>query len=129
MPHQPPVEPGDLLDARFEVLRVLGEGGMGIALLARELTTSREVVIKCLRGTKRLTAEHLSRFMREAQLLSRARPPNVVAVFAQGMSYMCLTAARVEVIVSAWAAWATETASPSAAAPTTLALGARLVDA
>ena len=46
----PPARPGLLANVdRFEVLRLIGSGGMGFVLLARDPNTSQSVAIKMLK--------------------------------------------------------------------------------
>jgi serine/threonine protein kinase len=68
---------------RYELLRCIGRGGMGIVYAARDVELGREVAIKLLRpelsagsDDRRLTAE--------AQALARLSHPNVIAVFDVG---------------------------------------------
>jgi serine/threonine protein kinase len=77
----PPSRPGLLatLD-QYEILRLLGGGGMGIVLLARDTSAGREVAIKLVRSD--LVANHtvVHRFLRESGHLKRLRHTNVVPV-------------------------------------------------
>jgi len=77
----PPSRPGLLatLD-RFEILRVVGAGGMGIVLLARDGQTGEQVAIKMIRPE--LLADHqiVHRFLKEAGHLQRLRHQNVIPV-------------------------------------------------
>ena len=77
----PPLRPGLLavLD-HFEILRVLGGGGMGIVLLARDARTGREMAIKLVRSDLVTNQEVIHRFLKEAGHLQRLRHTNIVAV-------------------------------------------------
>jgi sugar lactone lactonase YvrE len=77
----PPSRPGLLarLD-QFEILRVLGGGGMGIVLLARDPATGREVAIKLVKSDLVTNQNAIHRFLKEAGHLKRLRHANVVAV-------------------------------------------------
>jgi serine/threonine protein kinase/sugar lactone lactonase YvrE len=77
----PPSRPGLLamLD-HFEILRVLGGGGMGVVLLARDSDTGRDVAIKLVR-TDLATNQHVvHRFLKEAGHLKRLQHTNIVPV-------------------------------------------------
>lgn len=77
----PPSRPGLLavLD-HFEILRILGGGGMGIVLLARDLDTGRDVAIKLVKS-ELVTNQHvIHRFLKEAGHLKRLRHTNIVPV-------------------------------------------------
>jgi serine/threonine protein kinase len=77
----PPSRPGLLaiLD-QFEILRVLGGGGMGIVLLARDAKTGREVAVKLVRSDLVTNQNVVHRFLKEAGHLKRLRHTNVVPV-------------------------------------------------
>ena len=77
----PPPRPGLLavLD-QFEILRVLGGGGMGVVLLARDSGTGREVAIKLVKSDLVTNQNVVHRFLKEAGHLKRLRHTNVVPV-------------------------------------------------
>ncbi len=68
------------LDGRYRIVRVLGRGGMGVVLLARQTTIDRTVVVKVL--SRRLMDDGVARvrFEREAQSLSKLQHPNIVTM-------------------------------------------------
>ncbi|MBI2897171.1 MAG: serine/threonine protein kinase [Deltaproteobacteria bacterium] len=73
---------------RYEVVRVIGEGGMGTVFLARDPTLDRMVAIKTVRlgglpEKARLTFEE--RFKNEARAVAKLRHPAVVAVHDTGI--------------------------------------------
>jgi hypothetical protein len=76
-----PSRPGVLamLD-RFEILRELGRGGMGVVLLGRDPGTGQEVAIKLVRSDLAGEPRAVQRFVKEAGHLKRLRHPNVVPV-------------------------------------------------
>jgi len=78
---QPPSRPGllALLD-RFEILRLLGGGGMGIVLLARDPLAGRSVAVKLIRSDLVTNQNVVHRFLREAGHLKRLQHANVVTV-------------------------------------------------
>ncbi len=67
---------------RYELLRCIGQGGMGIVYAARDVELDREVAIKLLRPE--LSALDDGRLTSEARALARLSHPNVVAVFDVG---------------------------------------------
>ena len=67
---------------RYEIMRELGAGGMGVVYLARDPELDRDVAIKLLRGFGGEAAR--VRLRREAQAMARLAHPNVVAVFDVG---------------------------------------------
>ncbi len=79
----PPTRPGLLavLD-HYEILRLLGGGGMGIVLLARDPASQREVAIKLVKVEMLANQNMVYRFLKEAGHLQRLQHPNVVSVEA-----------------------------------------------
>jgi serine/threonine protein kinase len=77
----PPPRPGVLavVDG-YEVLRVLGGGGMGIVLLARATQTGREVAVKLVRSDLVNDQNVVHRFLKEAGHLKKLRHTNIVPV-------------------------------------------------
>jgi len=68
---------------RYELLRCVGRGGMGIVYAARDVELGREVAIKLLRPELSGAVED-RRLTAEAQALARLSHPNVIAVFDVG---------------------------------------------
>jgi serine/threonine protein kinase/sugar lactone lactonase YvrE len=66
--------------ARFEVLRVLGGGGMGVVVLAREPENGSDVAIKLIKPELVSDQRMVHRFVKEAGHLQKLKHPNVVAV-------------------------------------------------
>jgi Tfp pilus assembly protein PilF len=79
--------------AGFEIVRTLGEGGMGIVYLARDETLQRDLAVKVLRKNM-VGSEGRERFIREARACSRINHANIVTVYAagehQGDPYMAM---------------------------------------
>lgn len=80
------VQPGSIIDGRFEVLGELGEGGMGVVFSARHLKMDRTVAIKLLKESLLPDREQTDRFMREARLASQLQHPNIVHVYSIGLA-------------------------------------------
>ena len=78
VPDEPPLSPGSRLD-RFEILELLGEGGMGRVYRAHDPKLRRDVAIKLLR---RRDAE--ARLLREARAMARLDHPNLLPIFGVG---------------------------------------------
>lgn len=68
---------------RYRVLRMLGEGGMGQVYEAEQLEPRRTVAIKVLRPTY-ASAELISRFRREGQVLGALHHPGIAQVYEAG---------------------------------------------
>ncbi|MCB9751155.1 MAG: serine/threonine protein kinase [Myxococcales bacterium] len=69
---------------RYVVLRILGEGGMGVVYSAFDEELDRKVAIKLLREEQRRAGEGRTRLQREAQAMARLSHPNVVQVYDAG---------------------------------------------
>ncbi|HVS66126.1 MAG TPA: protein kinase [Thermoanaerobaculia bacterium] len=69
---------------RYTLISPLGKGGMGEVWLADDPRLDRQVAIKVLPEGFAADPTHLSRFEREARLLSRLRHPHVRTVFDVG---------------------------------------------
>jgi len=78
------VQPGDRLADRYDVLRLLGAGGMGEVFLARDTTLERDVAIKVLPAA--LSADPIARerFRREALAAASLDHPFICKVFEIG---------------------------------------------
>lgn len=72
------------LGAEYEVLRPLGEGGMGAVFLARERALQRLVAIKVLDPELGASPIFRARFEREAQTSAQLTHPNIVAIYRVG---------------------------------------------
>jgi len=75
-----PVRIGDLLDAKYRIESLVGQGGMGAVYRATHLHTTRTVAIKVIRPHLTSRPEFVERFRREAEAAGRLRHPNVVDV-------------------------------------------------
>src|SRR5580658_6031967 len=77
----PPSRPGLLASlAHYEILRVLGSGGMGVVLLARDGESGREVALKMVRPELVPNQQMVHRFVKEAGHLQKLKHPHVVPV-------------------------------------------------
>jgi serine/threonine protein kinase len=68
----------------FEVLVVLGEGGMGTVYQARQAGLNRLVALKMIRREYAADPQALARFRAEAEAIARLAHPHIVAVHAWG---------------------------------------------
>ncbi|MBW2523272.1 MAG: serine/threonine protein kinase, partial [Deltaproteobacteria bacterium] len=70
---------GDRLAGRYELLRLIGRGGMGEVYAARNEATGRDVAIKMIRAAN-ATTEQNRRFLREAKAATAIRHRNVIDI-------------------------------------------------
>ena len=68
----------------YQLIELLGRGGMGVVFRAHERALDREVALKVLTLDPMLSPEAYARFEREAKLAARLDHPNVVPIFAVG---------------------------------------------
>ena len=69
---------------RFEIVRELGRGGLGVVLLARDPVLHRQVALKIPRPEALLTPDLRQRFQHEAQAAARLTHPHIVPVYEVG---------------------------------------------
>jgi len=72
--------PGTTL-AHYEILALLGRGGMGEVHRARDTKLGREVALKLLPPDFAADPERLARFRREAKVLASLHHPNIAGIF------------------------------------------------
>lgn len=69
---------------RYQILAPIGEGGMALVFLARDLRTGHDVAIKFLRPEYKQNPDFLSRFQREANAASKMSHHNIVNLLDVG---------------------------------------------
>jgi tetratricopeptide (TPR) repeat protein len=75
---------GDLLGGRYELLKLLGEGGMGSVYKARDVELDREVALKVIKPELANHPEILQRFKQELILARQVTDRNVIRIFDIG---------------------------------------------
>ena len=75
---------GRVIDGRYRITELIGEGGMGSVFAAEHLTLHRSVAIKIVRPEYAGNAELARRFAREAMVTSRIDHPNVISAIDFG---------------------------------------------
>ncbi len=68
----------------YQMLRVLGQGGMGSVMLARSVKDGSAVAIKTLLPEVAVSEQSLKRFIREIEVASSLRHPNIVSYIEHG---------------------------------------------
>ena len=71
---------GRVLDDRYEVMRKLGEGAMGVVYEVRHLRLDKRFAMKVIHGELAQLPEFIARFEREALACSRMDHPNTISV-------------------------------------------------
>ena len=72
---------GTLLDNRYEILEVIGTGGMAVVYKARCNRLNRLVAIKVLKQELSQDEEFRRRFHAESQAVAMLSHPNIVSVY------------------------------------------------
>ena len=80
-----PLQPGTVLQGKYRVEHVLGEGGMGIVVAAIHLGLDQRVALKILRPELRKMPEVVERFQREARAASKIEGAHVAKVLDVGV--------------------------------------------
>ncbi len=78
------LEIGDVIDGKYKILRLLGEGGMGAVFEGENTRIHRRVAIKVLHGDVAGNDEAVTRFEREAQAAGRIGSEHIVEVLDLG---------------------------------------------
>ncbi len=68
----------------YEILGVLGRGGMGVVYKALQTNLNRVVALKMIQSGPRASAQELARFRTEAQALARLQHANIVQIHDTG---------------------------------------------
>ena len=76
---------GSVLDGRYELVRRLGEAGMGAVYLANQSSMDREVAVKVMSAEYAQDDTAKQRFMREARATSKLRHPKHEVMLARGL--------------------------------------------
>src|SRR5215210_4820404 len=77
-------EAGRVLNGRYQLLNVVGGGGMAQVYKARDNVLGRIVAVKLLREQYASDAQFVARFKREAQAAANLAHPNIVNVYDVG---------------------------------------------
>lgn len=73
----------------YDLIKILGQGGMGIVYLARQQQLKRMVAVKMIRPGPSPSLGLESRFRREAEAIARLQHPHIVQVFEVGNHLGC----------------------------------------
>lgn len=83
---------GKVLDGRYKVESVLGQGGMGMVFKGLQTSVQRPIALKTLHPQLAMAPTFFERFKREAEVASRLHHPNIITIFdfgktADGLCY------------------------------------------
>jgi serine/threonine-protein kinase len=76
--------PNEVIDGKYRIERLLGQGGMGAVYVAEELGLSRRVAMKVLLPGAAANADLLARFEREGRAAAALESDHVTRIFGVG---------------------------------------------
>jgi tetratricopeptide (TPR) repeat protein/predicted Ser/Thr protein kinase len=88
------LQPGQVLAQRYEILQILGEGGMGAVYKAKDLELDRPVALKVIRPDLAGSQAILDRFKQELLLAREITHKNVIRIYdigeAEGLKFITM---------------------------------------
>lgn len=72
-------------ERRYEIIKEIGRGGMGVVYLARDARLDREVALKVLPTSIKSNDRVVQTFIREAKSAAALNHPNIITVFDTGV--------------------------------------------
>jgi len=89
----------------YELVALLGQGGMGVVYRARQASLDREVAIKLLAAGPWASRDFIERFQREARNAARMQHPNIVPIHeigeAEGLHFFSMRLVRGQSLAAA----------------------------
>ena len=76
---------GKVLDEKYEILELIGQGGMARVYKAKDIRLDRYVAVKVLKNEFMDNEQFLKKFLREAQADAKLAHPNIVNVYDVGI--------------------------------------------
>ena len=81
----PEIQPSDIEEIPgYELLGILGRGGMGIVFRARQISLKRQVALKMILTGRHARHSDRQRFQKEAEAVARLQHPNIVQIYEVG---------------------------------------------
>ncbi|MBI2426146.1 MAG: serine/threonine protein kinase [Candidatus Hydrogenedentes bacterium] len=75
-------QPGDLIAERYEVIKLLGKGGMGMVYLVQDTKRERRIALKTLLPQYATNQRAVGRFVREVNAVRQLDHPGIVKILA-----------------------------------------------
>ena len=92
--NQPTLEPGMLLAQRYQIVQILGQGGMGAVYKATDVELNRTVAVKVIRPDLARDKAIVDRFKQELLLAHQVTHRNVIRIYdlseADGMKFITM---------------------------------------
>jgi serine/threonine-protein kinase len=77
---------GSLFEGKYRIIRLIGEGGMGVVYEAEHILIGRQLAVKLLHPEYAHQAEIVERFAREARAATAIRHANIIEVTDMGVT-------------------------------------------
>jgi len=77
--------PGTVIDSKYEIISLLGEGGMGSVYLVHHLFLDKDMALKTFRS-RQIDQEASKRFELEVRAIAKLSHKNIVQVFDSGLT-------------------------------------------
>jgi len=78
------LQPGTVLGSRYQIIQILGEGGMGAVYKARDIELDRVIAPKVTRPELATSPEIRQRFKQELTLARQVTDRNLIRIFDLG---------------------------------------------
>jgi serine/threonine protein kinase len=75
------IQPGTILDNQFEIVRLVGRGGMAVVYEVRDHLTRQRLALKAMLPSIMAKPQAAERFVQEVNIIRRLRHPGIVAVY------------------------------------------------
>jgi serine/threonine protein kinase len=79
------LSPGIVIDSKYKIISLLGQGGMGSVYLAHHLLLDKDMALKTFRS-RQIDKDASQRFEREARAIAKLSHKNIVQVFDFGVT-------------------------------------------
>ena len=75
---------GDVIDGKYEIIKQIGEGGMGVVYKAVHLKIGRPLAVKVLHSNVQTSEDVVTRFQKEAKIAASIGHKNIVDIIDMG---------------------------------------------
>ncbi|MCG6887876.1 MAG: HEAT repeat domain-containing protein [Proteobacteria bacterium] len=75
------LKPGDVIDNRYKVIRMVGKGAFGVVLLVEDTMVHEEIILKFLNAHMASDESVIQRFVTELRFTRKITHPNVIRIY------------------------------------------------